>query len=504
MKVSRIVKLRRLEEELEHILNNFEKDRFDGAMTELASLVYEMAVASPLPQDDRQARPEMFAANNVARNIFQKTAIPLFRLGWFEKIYSATDDPAILSGTIRRGICSMPDDMNHELTVKAMKSAIDLGGVIAAGDHGKIVDIGNVFTKLNDPRLANIELGSVKKLLTNQFSNQWSIEMIAHDRNTHASYIYSLLGYIGSKDPAWATKFLIEMHDWLSEVSKGSVISINDPATRPIIECVSQAPSALILQEVEKVNPGLYEAFMNEPFVFVMLFTKMQVDKDFKISDFPLNENITEEMVLKLFSGCTKMGSLDQARLDDFEAAWAKFGYSGNLFEAVKKSEAFQSLSQEIRDYSDLVLSPDVTPEMIFEKKGNFRFVNQNFEFIDKVFSGKLGLPSSFDSPGHSAYMIASFFSDKEIMNNAQVSTLSIGTALLLLKNSSFYDAPKELLRRAFQDQVNFDETAKISFSDFESAKKHVKNLIDDTSARKINWVDPAIKASLISEDLGI
>lgn len=34
MKVSRIVKLRRLEEELEHILNNFEKDRFDGAMTE--------------------------------------------------------------------------------------------------------------------------------------------------------------------------------------------------------------------------------------------------------------------------------------------------------------------------------------------------------------------------------------------------------------------------------------------------------------------------------------
>lgn len=496
----RLTRLKQAKKKLQNTLD-FDHENMEGPAKELFDLLKEVTMFNPLPATDKQHRLERYVAETYARDMLDMMSLHLHYEGYLEDIYGMIQDPAALSNSILKGMTADPNGEWYKDNLELMQAALKLGGIIA-GKSLKSMDYifspheyksGYVFS----------DTGAVKKLIQNHMENEWALEIEEHEQRNYQAFLGLLVATVGDVDPQWAVRFVLEHDVRLQSLFKIGPYSVERTDLRPLIGCIALSGTPKMLVELNRQRPDLYEAFMLENFKDVLLDRKLKMFPEFRLSDFPIHESLSEQKLIKLFISCGQSDSLTAPRLEDLNAAWSRFGFTGQLLHEAMESEAFQPLADKISAYHTFLMTEDLTAEQVMASKNKFNGVGKNFTLLDTLVNKLDGVPPSVQYSGnHYAYLLASHGMKDQILESMPIKGITLGTAILVHEQNR-RDELLKVIREAFADENHYPEVAKLPKALLDKAMKLIPKF-DQSILRQINWVDSSIKAKLISDDMGL
>lgn len=467
----------------------------------LVKLLVEVA-ENPAPADSPQRKPEAFYAESTARYLFEKVPFLLNYCGFYEQTYSLIQDPSVLSGSIVRALVESPASDHYDKHQEILAKALDLGGLIMPKHSLSNQNMINPTAARS--HYSFTKLSQAKQLLENQAVNNWVAQYEEYDGYNLANYLIFLVGYVGDQDPAWAVDYTLKNSDFLEPLMKGNSIAVENPLARAFAAVLHGTTTADMLLAIKPVRPDIYDALLESEWMPLFL-QKLIVLPDFKLASLAPHHALTQELHAELFVRFGRLNALTEAKFQDIEQSWLLSGFEEKMIAVVRNSEDFKNFAGDLKAYKDLLRSPNLTAKDLVEKKGKFGFAGENFPLFDALVHRAADRISRSETlmTNHSAFGMTSHWLSDKSKQVSPIKAITLGVAILGLKQNKHNERLRDFIVKAFNDQVYHPEVAKLSGDLVDLALEHAP-AIDQKLMRKINWEDRAIKARLLETDLGM
>jgi hypothetical protein len=498
MVVSRINQLRKAQEETELYLKN-STDHVVPYIDALIDLVVEVYSTPPKPALHPQYVAERVEVQRCATYLFDRLAHYLFFSGRVDDVYQCLQNPLVLSYGIARAL-SEPTDAKF---VEMGRKAVSLGGILSA-NYAQRGDIGDPQAYRARREMPPLDI--IKGALVNQFKNEWAIEHDADQNIRYGQFTCILLGHVMDAEPDWAIRFMLEHEDRIKEMLDHCYHPYQ--AEPKFLSSVFRATlTAKPFVELQKQCPEYFDALLACNFMPSHIESTLVDHPEFKLSEMPFIETLHEMHLEHFFLACVKQGALSHDRLADLRKAWTQYGLEGDIAVEAMKSKSVQQKLAFVKPYYAFIKDPRLTPQQIIDKCEEFNDVHEHFEVLDELLNkpGKRLADSPAALENHLAFILSARDVDAKFYKQVHVTPKILEVCLRKLSGQNRCDAGglSTFLTTVVKDKKQRQTVAKLSHN-MVHVLQQVLPKLDIAALRAIKWEDPAIKAELLEDALGL
>jgi hypothetical protein len=500
MTISRINQLRKAQEETEGYLRN-STAHVVPYINKLIDLVVEV-FSTPKPASHPQYTAEMVEVQRCATYLFEALSHYLFSSDRVEEVYPCLQNPLLLS----YGIATALNKAGEAESVAMGRKAVSMGGILSS-KYALNSDIGDPQAYRAKKKMPPLDI--IQGALINQFKNEWAIEHDAKENIRHGLFTCIMLGHVADAEPEWAIRFMLEHEEQLTDLLQHCHHPYENG--RKFLSAVLRTTlTAKPFLELQKQRPEYFEALQEGGFLpehIETTLTKYTKYTQFKLSEFPFIETLSELHLSSFFINCLLKGTLTHDRLADLRKAWKQYGMVGDIAVEVLKSQVIKDKLAFTESYYAFIKDPSLTPEQILKKSKEHKDVHEYFDVVDGILN-KPGerlsdLPVALEN--HTAFLLTARPVDSTFCKKVVVTPKILEVCLRTLSDwdRERNGALLQFLNQILKDKKHRPALAQLSYEMFHVLKQVIRN-VDMNLLRAIKWEDPSIKGELLEDAMGL